>query len=124
MRRTTYIFERVDQVNGEIDSVFWTAVCQRTFGNTPNTFVRIELRRIRGEAFKPQPTEVSATKQANWFSAMDFGVVPENDQPAAQMSQQPSDKTASVKLLNVFAMELVIESNSPSRWTDRDARDD
>lgn len=88
----------------------------------PDTFIGIEFRRIRGEAFQME-TRVSAAEAPDRFAFVRFAIVPDDDEVAAQMTEQVAQELARLRLLDVLAMQLEVQAHAPAAGTDGECRD-
>lgn len=100
-----------------------SAVGQVAFGQGPDAFVRIQLRRIGGEVLQVETGErVAQLLDGRTF--VDPAVVPEEDDGPAEMAKQVAEEGAHVGPADVRGLETVVQAEAPAARTHRDRGDD
>jgi hypothetical protein len=98
--------------------VVGAAIGQGIVHLVPDRFIGVEFRSIHGEALQMNAREL-ATELADGFAFVRLAVVPDDDDPAAQVTEQMTEELAHLGLLDVLAVKLAIQSEPSAGRTDR-----
>jgi len=115
------MFQAIEHVLQELVQIERTGVGQVSLGLGPNSFIRVQLRRIGGKVLQVQPGMTTLGLQL--FSPMHGGVVEQDQQRTAQMPQQVTEKLAYLVLSNTVQKKLVIQPESLPSRAHRNGRD-
>lgn len=117
------LLQRVVEMHVELRDRVGPAVGEARLGQAPDAFIGIELGSVWGERHQMQAS-AAAAQLSNGDPTVDGGVVPDDDDVAAQMPEQvPQERTHPVAV-DVVAMEPVIEPHAAPHRADRDPADD
>jgi hypothetical protein len=103
--------------------IIGAAVGQGGFGLGPYSFIRIEFRGVRGKGFEMEAW-IFAEELPDHLPFVRPTVVPDDDNRAAQMHEEITEKIADLDLGDVVEVEAVIEAEPFSGRADRNAGDD
>jgi hypothetical protein len=90
-------------------------LCQR-----PNAFIGVELRSV-GRKMLNAETRVSGEELLERFTLMSGGVIQEDDDGAAQVPQQRTQKRTDFLLTNILKKKEIVEAQSVPLGADRNA---
>src|SRR3990170_6564776 len=99
------------------------AVGQGLLRVPPDPFVGIEFRGVGGQGNDVQATAIPLPQLLHLYSAMDPGVVPEEEDVSAQVAQQMPDERGHVGAPEVGLLEAEVKSYPFLLGTDRHRRD-
>ena len=97
-------------------------VGERCLGQAPDAFIGVELGGVGRQCDEVQPG-VAAAKLPDRGSAMDGGVVPDDDDVAAEVTEQVTQEVTHALAVDVLAMEAVVEAHAAPHRADREPRD-
>ncbi len=103
--------------------VVGTAVGEARLGQAPHAFAGVELGRVGRERDEVQASEPMA-QVTNGRSAMDRGVVPDDDHVTAEVTQQVAEEVAHPESIDVRAVEAIVQAHAVAQGADREPRDD
>ena len=86
-----YALEGFVEVNVELCEVVGSTVGEARLGQAPHAFVGVELGRIGRQRDQVQASEAAA-HVTNGLSAMDRGVVPDDDHVTPEVAQQVTEE--------------------------------
>jgi len=101
--------------------VVWATIGETPFGVSPDGFVGVELRGIGRKVFEMQPGELMADF-SNSVSFVNARVVPDDEDVAAKVAQQVSEKFAHLVVADVFRMAPEVQADAPTSGSNGDAR--
>ncbi|MEX1257178.1 MAG: hypothetical protein WEG36_06135 [Gemmatimonadota bacterium] len=104
------LLQCVVQMSVELVDAVGPAVGEGRLGKAPDAFVGIELGGVGRQRDQVQATVASA-QLSHGGSSMDGGVVPDDDDVAAQVTEQVTQEIAHAVAVDVVAMEAVVESH-------------
>ena len=84
----------------------------------PDALVRVELRRIAGEAIEVQSGK-RALELPDGLASMDRAVVPDQHDGSTQMPKQVAEKLADLGMLDVLRVQTEVETQAAALRTDR-----
>jgi len=99
-----------------------SAVGQGTLGKLPDSFVRVEFRRVAGKPKEVEPRE-GALQRSDRFSPVDRSVVPDQQHGSTQMTQQVTEEITHLRMLDVLGVEAEVQAQAPPTRTHRKSRD-
>ena len=97
-------------------------VGERRLAHPPNALVRIEFGRIRRERNQAKPAVLSQ-ELANGLAFVRRAAVPEQDNVALQVTQQVAREVDDLGLLDVLAVNLIVEPDAAPYRAEGNGRD-
>lgn len=98
------------------------SIGQGTFGELPNSLIRIEFRRIGGKPLEPESGDGPA-QGTHGIPFVDLAVVPKHDHRPPEVPQELTEEVTGFRLANVLPVELVIEADPAASRADRNPGD-
>jgi len=89
----------------------------------PDLFIRVELRGVGREEFEVQPWKAT-TELADPISLVDAGLLPEEDDGAAEMAQRVPEKGAHLIVPDILRVDLEVEADPLALGRGADPGDD
>jgi len=99
------------------------AVGQGCFGLGPYSFIGVEFRSVRRKGFEME-ARIFAEEVSYHLALVRPAVVPDDNNRAAQMHEEITEKIADLDLGDVVLVEAVIEAEPFSGRADRNSGDD
>jgi hypothetical protein len=121
--RASNLIDGSDDRVHQLVQVERAAVGQFSFGQRPDSFVRVELGRVGGKVLDVQ-ARVSPEELGERRAGVCGGVVQQNDHRTAEVAEQFAEKSAHFFLPDVVEEEQIVEAQVLSLGADRDSRDD
>jgi len=121
-RGVAQLLEGEGEVAPETVKVFGLAVGQVRLADPPHALVGVEFGSVGGQ-WNDMQARVARAQSAHRFAAVGGDVVPEQEEGAAQMTQQVADEAADVAAPDIVVVELVVEPQAVTPGTDGDRRD-
>jgi hypothetical protein len=103
-----------------VESSFWQG---HPFGQGPNAFIGIELRSVSRKVLEVQ-ARVSLEELSQRFTVVSGGVVEQDGDETSEVRQQFAEKPAHLFLADVVEVKQIVEAQTLSLGTHRDAGDD
>ena len=123
LRRAADSLERQAEVPPELALGVGTPVGEPLFRELPDTFVRVELGGIAGEAIEVQPGE-GATQRPDRVSLVNGSIVPHEDNRPSKMAKQVPEKGADLGVPDVLGVQGVVQAETSATRAHRDRGDD
>jgi hypothetical protein len=121
--RSSNAVDRADDVFGKLFHVERAAVGQFAFGQRPNAFVGVEFGGVSRKVLDAQ-ARVTVEEMGEGRAVVGGGIVQQDDDGTAQVAQQFADKQTDFFLADVVEEKQVVQTQTLSPGTDRDAGDD
>lgn len=99
------------------------AVGEARLRQAPDPFVGIEFWRVGGQRHQVEPCEAAA-HLPNGDPTVDGGIIPDEDDGAAEMPEQVTQEVRDALAIDGVAMEPVVEPHASPYGADRDPADD
>lgn len=112
-RRSSDTVDRTDDVFHQLIDMPGAAIGEFPFGERPDSFIGVEFRGVGGKMLDSE-TPVMTEELLEWFPLVGGGVIQENDEGAAQLPQQLTQKHADFFLADVVVEEKVVEAEMVS----------
>lgn len=121
--RRADIVEGVKEVQPQILYRVGTSVRQAAFCLRPDAFVRIQLGGVGRKMFQTK-TRKAPTQIPDRLAFVYAGVVPDDDERAAEVLQQVAQESTDLGVFNVSFLQGVVQTEPLALGTDRQARYD
>ena len=102
--------------------VIGATVGEAPFGVGPDGFIGIELRGVGRKQLEMEPRKPAADV-SDPFAFVNARVVPDHDDPPAEMAQQVAEKIAHLVVLDVLRIALKVQADALAAGRDGDSRD-
>ena len=120
--RSLDVSQRAAKVAMHDGEVIGATVGEAPFGVGPDRFIGIELRGVGRKQLQMEPRKPAADF-SDPFSSMDAGVVPDHDDPPAEMAQEVAEKIAHLVVPDVLRVTLEVQADALATGSDGDSRD-
>jgi len=110
------------QLAVELRHILRGAVGQPTVALTPDVLSRVEFRGVRREVLRLNPG-VLAEERLHGLTPMDRALVPEQDQRAAEVSQELPEEPADIQPIEAAALEPDVQRQTAPPGRDRQRTD-
>lgn len=94
-----------------------SAVGELGLRQVPDTLLGIELGRVGGKPLEMK-SRVGTAQGTDQFATMHAAVVPQDDDGTVKMPQEVTQEVADFRLLNILGVELIVQPEPMSHWTD------
>ncbi len=116
------VSERAAKVAMHHGEVIGATVGEAPFGVGPDGFIGIELRGVGRKPLEMESRKPTADF-SDPFSFVNARVVPDHDDPPAEMAQQVAEKIAHLAVPDVLGVALKVQADAPMPGRDGDSRD-
>ncbi len=116
------VFQGLCHGGQQFRGVMGLAVREALLGQSPDTLVRIELRRIGRESLEVNSLRAGA-ELAHEPSAMRIPAVPQHEDVTTDLAKQSAQEVTGLELPDVVCVELKVEVEALATGRNRDARD-
>jgi hypothetical protein len=113
----------MDDVLDQLLQIIGATIGQSTFGERPNSFIRVQLRSVGGKVLDVQPG-MSSQKLSQGPPLMGGRIIQEDDHCASQMAQQLAEKHANFLLPDIVEVKLIVQAQALSSGTYGDSGND
>lgn len=121
--RSAQSHKTAQEVSPQLLGAVRAAVGELPLREGPHRLVRVQLRRVGRKVLEPQPWEGRA-QLANGRPLVNLSPIPDHDDRAAEVTQQVPEEFADLRLADVLAVQVEVESEPPAPGAHRDAGDD
>jgi len=122
-RRSLELAQGAPQMAMQGHEIIRATVGQAPLRVGPDLFIRVELWGVGREELEVQPREAT-TELADPISLVDAGLVPEEEDGAAEMAQQVPEERAHLVVPDVLRVDLEVEADPLALGRDADPGDD
>jgi hypothetical protein len=117
------VFQGIQEVEPQLLRGVGASVGQSILGLGPNAFIGIEFRGVSRKGFEVQPFEAAA-EGADRLAFVDAGVVPDDQDRSAQMSEEMTEKGADLGMPDIPVVQAIVQTEATALGADRKRGED